>query len=134
MEPRLSLVTLGRGDIARSRAFYEALGFEAARPSEDAVTFFSAGGVILALFGRAALAEDAMIPDSKPGFSGIALAHDARSEADVDAVLAEAAAAGATLIKSARKAFWGDSGYLRRSRPAKVSDRAARQGHRRIGE
>ena len=59
MEPRLSLVTLGVSDIARSRAFYEALGFKAARPSEDAVTFFSAGGVILALFGRAALAEDA---------------------------------------------------------------------------
>ena len=113
MEPRLSLVTLGVSDIARSRAFYEALGFKAARPSEDAVTFFSAGGVILALFGRAALAEDAMIPDSKPGFSGIALAHNAHGEADVDAVLAEAVAAGATLIKSARKAFWGGySGYF----------------------
>src|SRR6478735_9200588 len=110
MEPRLSLVTLGVSDIARSRAFYEALGFKAARPSEDAVTFFSAGGVILALFGRAALAEDAMIPDSKPGFSGIALAHNARSEA---AATASASTAGATLIKSARKAFWGGySGYF----------------------
>jgi catechol 2,3-dioxygenase-like lactoylglutathione lyase family enzyme len=113
MEPRLSLVTLGVSDVARSRAFYEALGFKAARPSEDAVTFFSAGGVILALFGRAALAEDAMIPDSKPGFSGIALAHNARSEAEVEAVLAQAVAAGATLIKSAHKAFWGGySGYF----------------------
>jgi uncharacterized protein len=112
MEPRLSLVTLGVSDVARSRAFYEALGFKAARAPEDAVTFFSAGGVILALFGRAALAEDAMIPDSKPGF-GVALAHNARSEAEVEAVLAEAVAAGATLIKSARKAFWGGySGYF----------------------
>ena len=59
------------------------------------------------------LAEDATIADSEPGFSGIALAHNARSEADVDAVLAEAVAAGATLIKSARKAFWGGySGYF----------------------
>jgi catechol 2,3-dioxygenase-like lactoylglutathione lyase family enzyme len=113
MEPRLSLITLGVGDVARSRAFYEALGFKAARQSEDAVTFFSAGGVILALFGRAALAEDATLADSKPGFSGVALAHNARSETEVEAVLAEAVSAGAKLVKSARKAFWGGySGYF----------------------
>jgi catechol 2,3-dioxygenase-like lactoylglutathione lyase family enzyme len=113
MEPRLSLVTLGVADVARSRAFYEALGFAAARQSEAAVTFFDAGGVVLALFGRAALAEDAGVADSEPGFSGIALAHNARSEADVDAVLSEAAKAGAKIIKPAGKAFWGGySGYF----------------------
>ena len=68
---------------------------------------------MLALFGRAALAEDATLPDSEPGFSGVALAHNARSEAEVEAVLTEAVAAGATLVKSARKAFWGGySGYF----------------------
>jgi catechol 2,3-dioxygenase-like lactoylglutathione lyase family enzyme len=113
MEPRLTLVTLGVADVARSRAFYEALGFAAARQSEESVTFFDAGGVVLALFGRAALAEDAGVADSKPGFSGVALAHNARSEADVDAVLSEAAKAGGKIIKPAGKVFWGGySGYF----------------------
>jgi uncharacterized protein len=113
MEPRLSLVTLGVRDIARSRAFYEALGFKAGSASQETVTFLDAGGVVLGLYGRAALAEDATVPDSTPGFSGIALAHNARSEADVDAVLAEAVAAGGTLIKPGQKVFWGGySGYF----------------------
>ncbi len=113
MEPRLTLITLGVSDVGRSRAFYEALGFKAGRASEDSVAFFPAGGVVLALFGRAALAEDATLPDSEPGFSGVALAHNARSEAEVEAVLKEAVAAGAKLVKSARKAFWGGySGYF----------------------
>jgi len=113
MEPRLSLVTLGVRDVARARAFYEALGFKASRGSEESVTFFAAGGVVLALYGRAALAEDATVADSAPGFSGVALAHNARSEADVDTVLAEAVTAGGKLIKAAGKAFWGGySGYF----------------------
>jgi catechol 2,3-dioxygenase-like lactoylglutathione lyase family enzyme len=107
MEPRLSLITLGVADMPRARAFYEALGFRAGKASEESVTFFDAGGVVLALWSRASLAEDAGIADSKPGFGGVALAHNARSEADVDKALAEAVAAGAKLIKSAQKAFWG---------------------------
>jgi hypothetical protein len=113
MEPRLTLITLGVGDIARARKFYEALGFKAGRASQESVTFFPAGGVVLALFGRAALAEDATVPDSKPGFSGVALAHNARSEADVDKAMAEAVAAGAKLVKPAGKTFWGGyAGYF----------------------
>jgi catechol 2,3-dioxygenase-like lactoylglutathione lyase family enzyme len=113
MEPRLSLITLGVEDVGRSRAFYEALGFKASRGSEEAVTFFDAGGVVLALYGRGPLAEDAAVEDSAPGFAGIALAHNARSEADVDAALKEAVSAGARLIKPAGKTFWGGySGYF----------------------
>ena len=113
MEPRLSLVTLGVSDVRRSRVFYEALGFKAGRASEESVTFFPAGGVVLALFGRSALAEDATVADSKPGFSGVALAHNARSERDVDKALKEAVAAGAKLIKPAGKTFWGGyAGYF----------------------
>ena len=113
MEPRLSLITLGVSDVARSRAFYEALGFKAGRASEDSVTFFPAGGVILALFGRAALAEDATVPDKPTGFAAIALAHNARSEAAVDKAMAEAVAAGAKLIKPVGKTFWGGyAGYF----------------------
>lgn len=113
MEPRLSLVTLGVSDVARSRAFYEALGFKAGSASQESVTFLDAGGVVLGLYGRAALAEDAAVDDRQTGFSAVALAHNARSEADVDAVLAEAVVAGGTLVKPAAKVFWGGySGYF----------------------
>jgi len=107
MEPRLSFVTLGVSDIARARAFYEKLGFKASSASNEGVTFFDAGGVVIALFGRAALAEDAHVPDSKPGFSGIALAHNVDTEQEVESVLAEAAAAGAEIVKPAERVFWG---------------------------
>lgn len=113
MEPRLSLVTLGVRDVARARAFYEALGFKAGSASQESVTFLDAGGVVLGLYGRAALAEDAAVADTPTGFAGVALAHNARSEADVDAVLQEAVAAGGTLVKPAAKVFWGGySGYF----------------------
>jgi len=113
LEPRVSIITLGVKDVERARAFYEALGFKASNASQESVTFFDGGGVVLGLYGRGPLAEDATVEDSAPGFSGVALAHNARSEADVDAVLAEAAAAGAKLIKPAGKVFWGGySGYF----------------------
>lgn len=113
MEPRLSLVTLGVADVARSRIFYERLGFKASSASNENVTFFEAGGVVLGLFGRAALAQDASVPEEGSGFAGVALAHNARSEADVDAILAEAAAAGARIVKPAHRVFWGGwSGYF----------------------
>lgn len=107
MQPRITLVTLGVADIASSRAFYERLGFVASRDSNPHVVFFDAGGVVLALFGRAALAEDAGVVDSAPGFSGIALAHNVASRDVVDAVLAEVVAAGGRLSKPAQETFWG---------------------------
>lgn len=113
MEPRLSFVTLGVSDVVRARSFYETLGFKASSASNENVTFFNAGGVVLALFGRQALAEDAHVPDSMPGFSGVALAHNVQSEEAVEAVLAEAKVAGATIAKPAQRAFWGGyAGYF----------------------
>ncbi len=113
MQPRLTLVTLGVADVSRARAFYEALGFKASSDSNPSVTFFDAGGVVLALFARCALAKDAHVDDSAPGFSGMALAHNVSAPEEVDAVLAEAVTAGATLVKPGQKAFWGGySGYF----------------------
>ena len=113
MKPKLSLVTLGVSDVSLARCFYETLGFVASSASNESVTFFDAGGIVLALFGRAALTEDAGVIDSAPGFSGIALAHNCGGEAEVDAVIAEAVAAGARLVKPAQKVFWGGySGYF----------------------
>lgn len=113
MQPRLSLVTLGVADVAQSRAFYERLGFKASSQSNASVAFFDAGGVILAVFGRNSLAEDANVTAMQEGFSGVTLAHNVGSEAEVDAVLADAVASGATLTKPAAKTFWGGySGYF----------------------
>lgn len=113
MQPRLTLVTLGVTDVARARAFYEKLGFKASSASQPSVTFLSAGGVVLSLYGRAALAADAHADDTASGFSGVTLAHNVATETDVDAVLAHAVACGASLRKPAEKVFWGGySGYF----------------------
>lgn len=113
MEPRLTLVTLGVADVARAKAFYAALGFKASGFENPHVAFFEAGGVALGLFGREALADDAGVSAAGSGFRSISLAHNTRTEAEVDAVLAHAVACGATLIKPAEKVFWGGySGYF----------------------
>ena len=112
MEQRLSLVTLGVADLERALRFYEGLGWRRAnQPAE--VVFFQAGGMVLGLFGRAALAADAGLAETGSGFRGIALAYNARRREEVDSVLAEAAAAGATIVKPAEEVFWGGySGYF----------------------
>ncbi|CAA2141028.1 VOC family protein [Hyphomicrobium sp. ghe19] len=113
MEPRLSFVTLGVADVAKARKFYEAIGLRASAASKAEVAFFDLGGIVLSLFGREALAGDAGVPASKPGFSGISLAHNVNSEAEVDQVLNEAVSAGAKLLKPGQKVFWGGySGYF----------------------
>jgi predicted lactoylglutathione lyase len=113
MEPRVSLITLGVADIARSRAFYEALGWTASSASTEEVVFFHGKGPVLAIWGRAALAEDAGLEDRPSGFPGVALAYNARSEAEVDEVFAEAVKAGAGAVKTPRKTFWGGyAGYF----------------------
>jgi hypothetical protein len=113
MEQRLSLVTLGVRDMARARGFYERLGWRASSASNDAVTFFQGGGAVLGLYGRDALADDASVSPDGSGFSGVALAHNTASREAVDAVIAEAQAAGGTVVKPAEDVFWGGySGYF----------------------
>lgn len=106
MEQRVSLVTLGVEDLGGSREFYEALGWRTgAQPGED-VVFFSANGMVLGLWDRKALASDSGVPDTA-GFGGITLAYNARSEKEVDEVMAEAQRAGATIPRGADQTFWG---------------------------
>jgi uncharacterized protein len=113
LEPRVSFVTLGVADVGTSRKFYEALGLTASAASQAEVAFFDLGGIVLSLFGREALAEDANVRGSEPGFSGVSLAHNVNSESEVDQVLGEAVTAGAKLLKPGQKAFWGGySGYF----------------------
>jgi catechol 2,3-dioxygenase-like lactoylglutathione lyase family enzyme len=107
VEPRISLITLGVRDVARARAFYEALGFVASSASNDSVTFFHAGGAVLGLFGWDSLAEDAHVESAGDGFRGVTVAHNVRERAEVAAVLAAAEAAGGRIVKPAQDVFWG---------------------------
>ena len=105
MEQRLSLVTLGVADVRRARRFYEALGWVGESPDDD-VVFFQVGGMVVALWSRAKLAADSTVADAG-GWGGITLAHNTRSPEEVDAVLAEAEAAGATIGRAGAATDWG---------------------------
>ena len=106
MEQRVSLVTLGVEDLGRSRAFYEALGWTTGAAPDDDVVFFQTGGMILALWDRRLLAEDSGVDDFG-GWGGITLAHNVRSPEEVDAVIAEAEEAGASIPRHGATTFWG---------------------------
>jgi catechol 2,3-dioxygenase-like lactoylglutathione lyase family enzyme len=106
MEQRVSLATLGVRDLARARAFYEGLGWQTGAEPDDDVVFFQSGGMVLALWGREQLAEDSGVSDSG-GWGGVTLAHNVRSPAEVDAVIEEARAAGAQIVREPGETFWG---------------------------
>ncbi len=116
MEPRLSLLTLGVTDFDRALRFYrDGLGFPVSSASQGDVAFFRTGGIVLAIYPREKLAEDATVPDDgKVGaFSGIAVAHNVREKPEVAKILALAAASGGKIIKPAQDVFWGGhSGYF----------------------
>lgn len=106
MEQRISLITLGVTDLARARGFYERLGWRGQEVEET--VFLQAGGSALVLWGRDKLAADCGIADEGPArFSGVVLAHNVRSAAEVDDVMRDAAAAGATITRPAAETFYG---------------------------
>lgn len=113
MEQRLSLVTLGVADLDAARRFYEALGWRASGESPG-VVFFQLPGMALGLWSRREMAADAGADDDgEAGFGGMTLAYNARSRAEVDAVLAEAERSGARIARPAAETFWGGySGYF----------------------
>lgn len=107
MEQRISLVTLGVADLARARAFYEALGWTTGAAPADDVVFFQAGCMIVALWDRAKLAADSGIAYDAGGWGGVTLAHNVGSPEQVDRVIAEAEVAGATIPRHGAPTFWG---------------------------
>jgi uncharacterized protein len=106
MEQRLSLITLGTSDLDRARRFYEGLGWKTGAKEADDVVFFQAGGMVVALWDRAKLAEDSAVTDS-PGWGGITPAYNTRSTDEVDRVIEEARSAGATIGREPAETFWG---------------------------
>ena len=106
MEQRISLVTLGVSDLARAKRFYEQLGWRGQEAQET--VFFQTGGIALVLWGRDKLAADCGVQDGSPAsFGGIALAHNVRSQAEVDEIVAAARDAGATITRSPSRTFYG---------------------------
>lgn len=113
LDPRISLITLGVEDVARSTEFYGRLGWKKSAASQDSVTFIQLKGTVLALFSRQSLADDAQVENTARGFSGVTLAHNVASERGVDAVYKFALSCGATPVKKPEKVFWGGySGYF----------------------
>lgn len=107
MHQHLHLITLGVRDLEISKKFYEeVLGWKLSRPQEG-IAFFQAGGVVLALYPRELLAEDAMVSPQGSGFSGITLAHNARSESEVDEIINDLRSKGVKIVKEPQKVFWG---------------------------
>ncbi|MFO0579958.1 MAG: VOC family protein [Polyangia bacterium] len=114
MIPSPTVITLGVADLVRARAFYcDGLGFVASSSGNEHIVFLKTAGIVLALYSRAALAEDACLPAEGSGFGGVTLARNLGSPAEVDAFLARAQQAGARILKPAQKVFWGGySGYF----------------------
>lgn len=117
MDSRISIITLGVRDFARSYRFYTGLGFETSSTEEGPIAFFQTRGTRLALYPLEALAEDLgeEVPLSPPGhFQGFTLAHNTRKQEEVDAILKRAVELGGTLVKAAKMVFWGGySGYFK---------------------
>jgi predicted lactoylglutathione lyase len=106
MDQRISLITLGYRDYRRARDFYAAIGWTDGVAPDDEVVFFQAGGMVFAIWDRAKLAEDSCMQDGG-GWGGITIAYNVRSPEEVDAVLTEAKAAGATVPRAGAKTPWG---------------------------
>jgi predicted lactoylglutathione lyase len=102
----VSLITLGVADYPRAKAFYKALGWSVALDIEE-TAFLQANSVVLVLWGRDKLAADMGIPDDSASWSGIALAHNVGSTEEVDAVIEEARANGATVTREPSQTFYG---------------------------
>ena len=114
MNPRINIVTLGVKDVARSRSFYERLGLRASSSaSNPQIAFFDLGGMVLALYGRNALAEDVGADKPGDGFTSTTLAQNLESKEAVNLAMQEAKAAGGRIVKPAQDTFWGGySGYF----------------------
>jgi predicted lactoylglutathione lyase len=106
VKQRVNLITLGVADLARSRAFYEALGWTTNAAPEDDVVFFQAGEGIVALWDRGRLAEDSCVEDT-PGWGGVTLAVNLGSREEVDEIAAKARRAGARIGREPAETFWG---------------------------
>ena len=131
-EPRLTAVTLGVRDVRASTRFYEALGFERKmRKTGDEISFIAAGGVVLALWGREKLTDDACLAGgpAPQGFGGVTLAWNCTTPAEVDAAFAKAMAAGAKSLRAPETFEENVSLTIRVDTPDAIKARHGRRRH-----
>ncbi len=114
MEQRLTIVGLGVSDLKIANAFYEdKLGWKKLASSNDNITFFQLNGILLSLYPREKLAEDATVSPKGEGFKGFSLAYNTRSKEEVDTLIAELENKGVTIVKKPEEVFWGGySSYI----------------------
>jgi catechol 2,3-dioxygenase-like lactoylglutathione lyase family enzyme len=113
MQPRLSLVTLGVTDLEASRVFYEEVLGLPRIATPPGIYFFELGRTWLSLFPREELAKDAEVPEAGSGFRGFTLAHNVRTEIEVDELIAHVERSGGRVVKRPHRADWGGySGYF----------------------
>ncbi len=108
MNQHLHIITLGVRDFKKSVEFYsKTLGWKPSSNTNDDIAFFQAGGVLLAIYPREKLAEDALTSPEGSGFAGITLAYNARSESEVDEIIRDLKSKGVKIVKEPQKVFWG---------------------------
>lgn len=108
MKQHVHLITLGVRDFKTSKKFYtEALGWKPSSSSNEDVTFFQAGGIVLSIYQREKLAEDALVDPEGNGFAGFTLAYNAQSEAEVDEIIRDLKSKDVKILKEPQKVFWG---------------------------
>ncbi len=108
MKQHLHIITLGVRDFKTSFEFYsKTLDWKPSKNSNDDIAFFQAGEVVLAIYPREKLAEDAMVSAEGHGFSGITLAYNAHSESEVDEVITNLRSKGVKIVKEPQRVFWG---------------------------
>lgn len=114
MEQRITLITLGVKNLQRSKDFYiNIFGWKPLDTSNESIVFFQLNGIQLALFPQESLADDAGVPADGNGFRGFSLAHNVRSEKEVDELVASLESKGVKVLKQPEKVFWGGySSYI----------------------
>lgn len=107
MEQRVSLISFAVADLDKSVAFYEQLGWTRSFEAAEGIAFFQIGGLAFSLYPRDSMARDIGVPAEGSGFAGFALAHNTRSQDEVDSVLKEVEQAGGRIVRAAAEQFWG---------------------------
>ena len=114
MQQRVTIIGLGVNDLKISTAFYkEKFGWKLTKASNENISFFQLNGLLLSLYPKDKLAEDAMVDPTGSGFKAFTLAYNTRTKEEVDEIITNLASKGVKVVKQPEHVFWGGySGYI----------------------